>query len=371
MIILAYMKKIAFSGIQPSGIIHIGNYLGAIAQWVKNQDKYQNIFSIVDLHAITTPQNPKELKEATYLTAATYLASGIDPKKSIIFVQSHVPAHSELGWILTTFSTIGELSRMTQFKDKSGLAPIYNELTLLRNKTVHKGLHPKDKDKDLFAVYLGMEREAFAKSAIGLLTYPTLMAADILLYKTDVVPVGNDQKQHVELVRNLAQRFNHKYGKIFVIPEPLIIKSGARIMGLDNPENKMSKSAINSANYIAITDKPEIIRKKIMRAVTDSGKTIKFNSKRQGLYNLLTIYKIFSGKTESQIEKYFKNKGYGDFKKELADLIIKKLAPIQSKISDYMKNKKFLDKVLANGAKQANKIANQTLADVKKKIGLI
>ena len=334
MIILAYMKKIALSGIQPSGIIHIGNYLGAIAQWVENQDKYQNIFSIVDLHAITVPQDPKTLKEATYLTAATYLASGINLKKSIIFVQSHVPAHSELGWILTTISTLGELSRMTQFKDKTA------------NNTKNS-IHT------------------------GLLTYPALMAADILLYKTDVVPVGNDQKQHVELTRDLAQKFNHKYGKVFNIPEPLIRKSGARIMALDNPENKMSKSAINPMSYIAITDKPEVIRKKIMRATTDSGKTIKFDPKRKGLYNLLTIYKLFSGKTELQIEKHFKNKGYGDFKKDLADLMIKKLSPIQTKISYYMKNKKILDKILASGAKEANKIANKTLADVKKKIGLI
>lgn len=334
MIILAYMKKIALSGIQPSGIIHIGNYLGAIAQWVENQDKYQNIFSIVDLHAITIPQDPKELKEATYLTAATYLASGIDPKKSIIFIQSHVPAHSELGWILTTISKLGELSRMTQFKNKTA------------NNTSDR-------------------------IGAGLLTYPALMAADILLYKANLVPVGNDQKQHVELTRDLAQRFNHKYGKVFTIPEPLIRKSGARIMGLDNPEDKMSKSANSSANYIALTDKPEIIRKKIMRAVTDSGKTIKFDPKRKGLYNLLTIYKIFSGKTESQIEKRFKNKGYGDFKKELADLIVKKLSPIQSKISYYMRNRKLLDKILTNGARKASKIANKTLAEVKKKIGLI
>lgn len=333
MIILAYMKKIALSGIQPSGIIHIGNYLGAIAQWVENQDKYQNIFSVVDLHAITVPQDPKELTEATYLTAATYLASGIDPKKSIIFVQSHVPAHSELGWILTTISTLGELSRMTQFKDKTNT-----------NKN---------------------------NTGAGLLTYPALMAADILLYKTNIVPVGNDQKQHVELTRDLAQRFNNKYGKVFTIPEPLIRKSGARIMGLDNPENKMSKSAESAANYISITDKPEIIRKKIMRAVTDSGKTIKFDTKRKGLYNLLTIYKLFSGKTESQIEKRFKNKGYRDFKKELADLIIKKLSPIQAKISYYMKNKKLLDKILNDGAKKANKIAIKTLAEVKEKLGLI
>ncbi len=334
MLILACMKKTALSGIQPSGTIHIGNYLGAITQWVENQDKYNNIFCVVDLHAITVPQNPKELKENTYLTAATYLAAGIDPKKSIIFVQSHVPAHAELGWILTTSSKLGELSRMTQFKNKTSSS-----------------------NKDSINT--------------GLLTYPTLMAADILLYNTNVVPVGNDQKQHVELARDLAQRFNNRFDKTFAIPEPLIRKSGARIMGLDNPDNKMSKSAINSNNYIALTDKPEVIRKKIMRAVTDSGKTIKFDPKRKGLYNLLIIYKLFSGKTESQIEKRFKNKGYGDFKKELADLVIEKLTPIQKKVNYYMKNKKLLDKILANGAQQAKKIADKTLAKVKDKIGFI
>jgi len=334
MLILAYMKKIAFSGIQPSGIIHIGNYLGAIAQWIENQDKYNNIFCIVDLHAITIPQNPKELKENTYLTTAIYLATGINPKKSIIFVQSHIPAHSELAWLLTTLAKMGELSRMTQFKDKTSK----------------------------------IKKESIG---MGLLNYPILMAADILLYNSQIVPIGDDQKQHVELARDLAQKFNNHFGKVFTIPEPLIRKSGARIMGLDNPDNKMSKSAASSNNYIALTDKPEIIRKKIMRAVTDSGKTIKFDSKRKGLHNLLIIYKLFSGKTESQIEKRFKNKGYGDFKKELADLVIEKLAPIQKRISYYMKNKRILDKILADGARKANKIANETLAEIKQKIGLV
>jgi len=328
------MKKIAFSGIQPSGVIHIGNYLGAINQWVENQDKFDNIFCVVDLHAITVPQNPKELKENTYLTAATYLAAGVDPKKSIIFVQSHVPAHSELAWILNTSSKLGELYRMTQFKSKTANAK-----------------------KDSIGT--------------GLLTYPTLMAADILLYNTNVVPVGNDQKQHVELTRDLAQRFNKTFGKTFVVPEPLIRKAGARIMGLDNPENKMSKSSTSENNYIAITDSPETIRKKIMRATTDSGKTIKFDPKRKGLYNLLTIYQIFSGKTEDQIEKHFAGSGYGDLKKELANLVIDKLSPIQEKINYYMKNKKLLDKILLEGAKKANKIAKKTMKNIKNKIGLI
>lgn len=327
------MKKIALSGIKPSGILHLGNYLGAIAQWVENQDKYNNLFCVVDLHAITVPQDPKQLKENTYLTAATYLASGIDPKKSIIFIQSHVPAHSELSWILTTISKTGELSRMTQFKDK----------TVAKKDNV----------------------------PMGLFTYPILMAADILLYHADVVPVGEDQKQHVELTRDLARRFNHNFGKTFTIPEPLIRKSGSRIMGLDNPENKMDKSTLNPTSYIALIDNPETIRKKIMRAVTDSGKTIQFDPKRKGLYNLLTIYKLLSGKTEKQIEQHFSQKGYGDFKKELADLLIEKLSPIQKKIKYYMNNKKLLDKILTDGAKQANKIAAKTLVEVKKKVGLV
>lgn len=328
------MKKIAFSGVQPSGIIHIGNYLGAITQWVENQNKYQNIFCVVDLHAITVPQNPKILRDKIYEVAAIYLAAGINPKKSIIFIQSHVPAHSELAWILTTIAKMGELSRMTQFKDKTSQ----------------------------------IKR---ASIPTGLFTYPTLMAADILLYNADFVPVGEDQKQHVELTRVLAQRFNHQFGKTFTIPQPLIRKAGARIMGLNNPEDKMSKSATSPANYIALTDKPATIRKKIMRAVTDSGTTIKFDKKRQGLYNLLTIYKLFSGKTEAQIEKHFKGKGYSDFKQELAEVVVKKLAPIQKKITYYMKNKKLLDKILADGAKRAAKIANPTLKEVKQKIGLV
>lgn len=328
------MKKTVLSGIKPSGVMHLGNYLGAIAQWVENQDKYNNLFCVVDLHAITVPQDPKQLEENTYLTAATYLASGIDPKKSIIFIQSHVPAHTELSWILTTISKMGELSRMTQFKDKT--------------TTTKKDSIPT-----------------------GLFIYPILMAADILLYHADVVPIGEDQKQHVELTRDLAQRFNHNFGKTFTIPEPLIRKSGARIMGLDNPENKMSKSTSSSANYIALTDSPEIIRKKIMRAVTDSGKTVKFDPQRKGLYNLLTIYKLLSNKTEKQIEQHFSKKGYGDFKKELADLLIEKLSPIQEKIKYYMKNKGLLDKILTDGAKQADKIASKTLTEVKKKVGLV
>jgi tryptophanyl-tRNA synthetase len=327
------MKKTIFSGVKPTGIPHLGNYLGAITQWVENQEKYNNIFCIVDLHAITLPQPPKELRKLTYLIAATYLAAGIDPRKSIIFIQSQAPAHSELAWLLTTISKMGEFSRMTQFKDKS-----------------------QSSQKDSIPV--------------GLFTYPALMAADILLYQTNLVPVGDDQKQHVELTRDLAQRFNHQFGKTFVVPEPMIRKSGARIMALDNPENKMSKSANSLNGCIFITDAPDTIRKKIMRAVTDSGTTIKFDPTRKGLYNLLTIYQLFSNQTSSQIEKCFVGKGYGEFKKELADLIIEKLKPLQTKINYYLKNQRLLDKILADGAKRANYIANQNLNSAKKRMGL-
>lgn len=326
-------KKRAFSGIQPSGVIHLGNYLGAILPWVKIQNKYDSVFCVVDLHAITVPQNPKELAKNVYLTAAIYLAAGIDPKKSTIFVQSHIPAHTELTWLLNTIAHMGELSRMTQFKDKT-------------------------------------QRGNSANTSVGLFDYPVLMAADILLYQAESVPVGEDQKQHVELARNLAERFNNRFGKTFVVPEPSIGKTGARIMALDNPNRKMSKSD-SPASYIALTDSPEVIRKKIMRAVTDSGATIKFDPRREGLHNLLIIYQLLSGKTKSQIEKHFAKKGYGDFKKELAELIITSLAPIQKKIDYYMKNRRLLDQILKTGATKAARIAGSTLAEAKKKIGLI
>lgn len=327
-------KKVVLSGIKPSGIPTLGNYVGAISKWVDLQESYQNFFFIADLHTITIPQNPKALKYNSYLTAAVLLASGIDPKKSPIFIQSHVPAHSELAWILNTLATMGELSRMTQFKDAV-------------SKTNNSSI------------------------GAGLFTYPTLMAADIFLYNVNLVPVGDDQKQHVELARNLAQRFNKRFGSTFVVPQPLIRENGARIMDLQNPDKKMSKSADGDKGYILFTDTPEIIRKKIMGAVTDSGSTIKFDTKRKGLYNLLTIYQVLSGKSEKQIEKKFKGQGFGVFKADLADLIINHLEPIQKKITVYMKNTKKLDKILADGAARATKIANKKMLEVKKKVGFV
>lgn len=327
-------KQTVLSGIQPSGIPTLGNYIGAISRWVELQNDYETpIFFIPDLHALTVPQDPKELAQQTYLVAALLLASGIDPKRSLIFVQSQVPAHTELGWLLTTQTGMGELSRMTQFKDKS------------------------DSNKESVGA--------------GLFTYPSLMAADILLYGTTAVPTGEDQKQHVELARDLAERFNKRYGKTFTVPQPIIAKVGARIMSLDEPTQKMSKSSNRDKSYILITDDAASIRKKIMSATTDSGTTIEFDPNRAGLFNLLTIYKALSGKTEQQIEKHFAGQGYGVFKAELAELIIQTLSPIQAKMNHYLGNKKLLDKILADGAKKATKLSAPILLKAKTRLGLV
>lgn len=328
------MKKRIFSGIQPSGNLHIGNYLGSIYNWVSLQDEFDCLFCIVNLHAITVPQDPKTLREKTREIAAIYLACGIDPKKSHIFIQSEVKEHAELMWLLNTQSYFGEMSRMTQFKDK------------------------KEKFKE-------------ENIPLGLFNYPVLMAADILLYDTNLVPVGDDQKQHVELTRDLAKRFNHKFGETFKEPEPYIMKDGARIMGLDNPEKKMSKSAESIYNYISLLDSDDDIIKKIKKAATDSEIEIKFDKNRKGLYNLLTIYKMFSLKTENDIEKEFAGKGYGDFKKALAEEIIENISPIREKIQEILKDKKYLDKVLEDGAEYAREIAEKKIIEIKKKMGLI
>lgn len=327
------MKKRIFSGIQPSGDLHIGNYLGSIYNWVKLQDEFDCLFCIVNLHAITVPQDPKILRQKTREIAAIYLACGIDPKKAHIFVQSDVKEHTELMWLLNTQSYFGEISRMTQFKDK------------------------KEKFKE-------------ENIPLGIFNYPVLMAADILLYDANLVPVGDDQKQHVELTRNLANRFNNKFGQTFVEPEPYILKDGARIMGLDNPEKKMSKSASSEYNRISLLDSDEVILKKIKKATTDSGTEIVFDKERKGLYNLLTIYKMFSLKTEKEIEKEFVEKGYGDFKKALAEIVIEKISPIREKVQKILKDEKYLDKVLAEGAEYASKIASNKIKEIKKKIGL-
>ncbi|MFC1970791.1 tryptophan--tRNA ligase [Chloroflexota bacterium] len=326
------MKKRVFSGIQPTGNIHIGNYLAAIKHWVAMQDNYDNIFCIVDLHAITVLQDPKVLKAKIREVSGLLFAAGIDPQRSIIFIQSHISSHSELAWILNCFIPTGWMQRMTQFKEKS------------------------QKQKE--------------QVSVGLYDYPALMAADILLYKTDVVPVGEDQKQHVELARDTAQRFNSIYGETFTLPEPLIPDVGARIMGLDDPTNKMSKSEENAGHAINLLDPPDTIRSKIMRATTDSLREIHFDESRPGIYNLLTIYQLFTGQKNKDIESEFTGKGYGDFKKALTEVVVESLRPLQDRYRELTAEPGHIDTILADGADKARPLAEKTLKKVQKKIGL-
>jgi tryptophanyl-tRNA synthetase len=326
------MKKRVFSGIQPTGNIHIGNYLGATRHWAADQDNYDNIFCIVDLHAITEQQDPKALKAKIREVTGLLLATGIDPKKSIVFIQSHVHEHSELAWILNCFIPMGWMERMTQFKEKSG----------------------KHKER----------------VSVGVFDYPALMAADILLYDTNIVPVGDDQKQHVELARDAAQRFNNIYGNVFTVPQPMIAEVGARIMGLDDPTKKMSKSEEAPNHAIALLDKPEAIRAKITRATTDSLKEIRFDENRPGIFNLLTIYQTFTGEKAQAIEAKFEGKGYSDFKKALADVIIEGLRPLQERYNKITSEKGYLDSILAEGAAKARPTAQKTLARVRQAVGL-
>ena len=325
-------QKIAFSGIQPTGNLHIGNYFGAIKNWLEMENQYQCIFCIVDYHALTVKQNPKILSEKILEIAKIYLAAGINPEKSIIFVQSNISEHTELAWILNTITKIPELERMTQFKEKA--------------KRFKENVN------------------------MGLFSYPVLMASDILLYKTNVVPVGEDQIQHIELTKTLAKRFNNNYGEVFTIPEALVKKEGARVMALDNPENKMSKTAINPANYLALTDSPNVIRKKIKSAVTDSGKEIKMDLEKPAISNLLMIYHLFSEEPISKIEERYKGKGYGDFKNDLSELAIEFLKPFQKKFNELDENDDYIKKVLAEGVEKANAIAQTTMKDIKRKLGL-
>jgi len=320
------------SGIRPSGKPHIGNYLGAIQQWIEFQKKGNCIFIIVDLHAITTPFEPKQLKKDTLEMAMDYLAAGLDPKKCIIFIQSHIKEHAELAWLLESLTPMGELERMTQFKDKS-----------------------KQHKENINA---------------GLFSYPVLMAADILLYKTDVVPIGEDQVQHVELTRTLVRKFNLKFGKTFPEPKTQLQKVGARIMSLTDSTQKMSKSIPQGCIYLS--DTPGKIREKIKTAVTDSGREIKFDEKNKpAISNLLTIYHLFSNKSISDIEKKYQGKGYAEFKKDLAEVIIAGLEDFQQKRKKYEKNPQLVKKILAEGAKKAQKIAGQTMQEVKARMGLI
>ena len=321
------MKRV-FSGVQPTGNIHLGNYLGALKQFVELQEDHECIYCIVDMHAITVPQDPEVLKEHILDVAALYLAVGVDPEKSIVFVQSDVPGHAELSWILTCNSYTGELSRMTQFKDKS-----------------------KNKES----------------APAGLFTYPILMAADILLYDTDVVPVGNDQKQHIELCRDLAVRVNGKYPDTFVIPDGRFLKEGARIMALDDPSKKMSKSA---ENIHSLLDDPAKIKKSIMKATTDSEGVIRFDTENKpGISNLLNIYSVLSGTSIADLEKKYEGKGYGDFKKDLVEVTVKALTPIRERFEE-IRNSEELIRILREGAGKADAIAKKTIERVKGNFGL-
>jgi tryptophanyl-tRNA synthetase len=323
-----------FSGSQPTGALHLGNYLGAIRNYVAMQETHDCIYCVVDLHAITVRQQRAELRRTTIDVANMFLACGVDPAQSIVFVQSHVPAHSELAWILNTITYMGELRRMTQFKDKTA----------------------------------GAEGESIA---VGLFDYPVLMAADILLYRADAVPVGEDQKQHVELTRDVAERFNNAFGKAFVVPEPIIRAEGARVMSLDDPAKKMSKSAGSENSYIAVMDPPDVIRRKVRRAVTDSGSEVRGGPDKPALTNLLDIYSALGGDPVDEIVRRYEGKGYADLKADLGEVVVSALAPIQGRIRELEADKSYTLEVLKTGAERAEAIAARTLAKVRERVGLV
>lgn len=327
------MKKRVFSGIQPTGCITLGNYIGAVKNWIKLQDEYDCIFSVVDMHSITVRQDPKELRKRCMQFLCQYIACGIEPENSIMFFQSHVTAHAELAWILNCFTYMGELSRMTQFKDKS-----------------------KKHEENINA---------------GLFTYPVLMAADILLYQTDLVPVGVDQKQHLELARDIAERFNKIYGDVFKVPEGYIPPVGARIMSLQDPASKMSKSDPNPNGYIWILDDPDTITRKIKRAVTDSDGVIEYKEGKDGINNLLSIYGAMAGVSPEHAAEEFAGKGYGDFKAAVAEVIIETLTPIREKYNELIENKDYIDKIYKEGAEKAAYLARRTLSKVHRKVGFV
>lgn len=325
------MKARVFSGVQPSGNLHIGNYLGALKSWVKIQYDYESVFCIVDLHAITVYQDPEELRKKIRETAALFLASGIDPKHSIVMVQSSVAEHAELAWMLTCVTPVGWLQRMTQFKAKS---------------------------------------EAQETIGDGLLQYPVLMAADILLYQAAIVPVGDDQSQHLELTRDVAQRFNSLYGETFVMPATHLPTVGARVMGLDDPEAKMSKSAPGAGHAVALLDPPQVIRKKIMRATTDSKPAVEFGALGAGVQNLLGIFQAFGEWSDEQMRSHFDGMRYGDLKKQVAEMVVEKLAPLQQRYREITEDPGYIDGVLDEGAQRVAPIAKSTVDLVKQRMGL-
>lgn len=326
-------KKIIFSGIQPTGTFTLGNYIGAVSRWGALQDEYDCIYSIVDMHAITVKQEPAKLRQQTLQSYALLLACGIDPERSIVFIQSHVRSHAELNWILACSTQYGELTRMTQFKDKSAK-------------------HPDDVNAGLF-------------------TYPVLMAADILAYKADLVPVGVDQKQHVELARNIAQRFNGKYGDFFTVPEPFISETGAKVMSLQEPTKKMSKSDDNPNACIYILDEPDVVIRKFKRAVTDSEAEVRFAEGKDGINNLMTIYSSVTGKSFGDIEKEFDGKGYGDFKLAVGEAVSDHLKPVREDYARLMGDKEYLKKCYTAGAERALKMSRRTVLKAYRKVGFV
>ena len=347
-------KPVILTCAQPTGQLTLGNYLGAVRNWSDMLDDYECFFGIVDLHAITVPPKPSDLRQNVYSCIAQYIACGLDPKKCHQFVQSHVIGHTELAWILTCMTPIGELQRMTQFKDKAA-------------KLGFKVAEEKGSD-DVKFTHEGVRAQASINA--GLLCYPVLMAADILLYNAELVPVGEDQRQHLELCRDLAGRFNQKYSETFKIPEPYVPKTGARIMSLSDPMHKMSKSDKNEKATIFVLDKPEQIKKKIGSAVTDSEAEIKANSTKPGVSNLLTIHSSLSGESINDLESHFLGKGYGELKAEVIELLTENLRPVRESYHELIKDKNYLDSVLNEGAQAAQKRAYKILSKVSRKIGL-
>lgn len=327
-------RRRVVSGIRTSGELHLGNYLGALRRFIDMQDEHECYFFLADLHGLTTTKNADELRGYVRHTAEIYIACGLDPDKVTFFRQSDISAHAEMAWLLTTQATMGEFSRMTQYKDKS-------------------------------------QGQAGDSIGVGLFTYPALMAADILLYTPELVPVGEDQKQHVEITRDLGERFNHRFGDILRIPQPMIEKESARIKSLDDPTKKMSKSAASSASYIALADGPDAIRRKVMRAVTDSGSVVKAGPTNPGLTNLLNIYSVLSDRPVAELEQEYAGKGYGDLKKDLAEVIVEVLAPIRRRLQELADDPGYIVGVLEQGAAKARPVAEQTLEDAKRGVGLL
>lgn len=326
-------KKVIFSGVQPSGKMTLGNYLGALKSWTDLQKEFECYFSMVNMHAITVPQDPEVLKRQTIELLAQFIACGIDPEENTIFIQSHVPQHAELNWVLCTMTYMGELNRMTQYKDKS--------------------------------------KKSEANLNAGLFTYPVLMAADILLYQADVVPVGDDQKQHMELARDLAERFNNRFSKTFVVPEGYYPKGTARVMSLQEPEKKMSKSDSNENGFILLSEDADTTAKKIKKAVTDSVGIVRYTDEQPGLKNLINIYSAMTDKSVEEIVAMYEGKGYGTFKKEMAEAVVESLRPIREKYNYLLDNQDFLEEIYTKGAKKAELRAQKTLDAVYDKIGFI